>query len=264
MNWISSLFSRYWRKVHFGAILVVVFGLILNQPTVNGWFSQVSLAIFYYPFSWAKSQVTELTAVDTENRRLREALVEASMQLSRLEESQRENQRLRSILGFEPPVGYTLVPAQVLSVTSGRVPNAASINRGYSDSVFLNQPLINQDGLIGRISAISDHFSTVQLLTDPTNRVAVRIAESREMGIAKYVLGRGMILDNFPIQGTIKEGDRVLSSGLGGVYPSGLLVGTVKSVARPAEAAFCEVEIQPAANFNSLEELFLLKLQVMP
>lgn len=261
MNWISNLFSRYWRRVHFSAILAVSLVLIFNPPIVTGWLSQLSLAVFYYPFSWLENQATELIAVSAENERLRESLVEASMQLSRLEEAARENERLRSILGFEPPDDYSLMPAQVLSVTGGSQPTAAAINRGEQDSVYVNQPLINQAGLIGRVSTVSRDFATVQLLTDPTNRVAVRIADSREMGIAKWVIGRGMILDNFPIQGTIKVGDRVLSSGLGGVYPSGLLVGTVESVERPAEAAFCEVEITPAPDFNSLEELFLLRLE---
>jgi rod shape-determining protein MreC len=96
-------------------------------------------------------------------------------------------------------------------------------------------------------------------LTDPVNRVAVRVADSREMGIARFTTRVGMILDNFPIQGDIKVNDRILSSGLGGVYPPGLLVGQVSRVERPAESPFCEVWIDATANFNSLEEMFLLR-----
>jgi rod shape-determining protein MreC len=98
----------------------------------------------------------------------------------------------------------------------------------------------------------------VQLLTDPANRVAARVAESREMGIVHFRLSEGMILDNFPIQGVASPGDLILTSGLGGVYPSGLLVGTVTSIERPQDAVFCNVRVEPSANFNSLEELFVL------
>ncbi|MDX9858372.1 MAG: rod shape-determining protein MreC [candidate division Zixibacteria bacterium] len=258
MNWISNLFFRYWRNVHFSAVVVVSILLILNFPPVNGLISQAVIGSFYYPFAKLKNLVVRLSTVDRENERLRQALVDASVRLSRLEEAERENLRLRAVLGFEPPTGYSLLPAQVLSVSGGRVPTSAIINRGYRDSVYVNQPVINQEGLIGRINSVSPDFATVQLLTDPVNRVAVRVADSRAMGIAKFS-PRGMVLDNFPIQGDIGPGRPILSSGLGGIYPAGLLVGYVTEVERPAEAAFCDVTIEPAANFNSLEELFLLR-----
>lgn len=258
MNWISNLFFRYWRNVHFSAVIVVSVILILNYPAINGLISQAAIGSFYYPFAKLKNLVVRLSSVDRENEMLRQSLVDASVRLSRLDEAERENLRLRAVLGFEPPTGYTLQPAQVLSVSGGRIPTAAVINRGEHDSVYVNQPVINRDGLIGRISAVTADFATVQLLTDPVNRVAVRVADSREMGIAKYT-SHGMILDNFPIQGDIATGQQIVSSGLGGVYPAGLIVGTVTEVERPAEAAFCNVTIAPAANFNSLEELFLLR-----
>ena len=72
-----------------------------------------------------------------------------------------------------------------------------------------------------------------------------------------------MILDNFPIQGTIAEGDTVLSSGLGGVYPPGLVVGTIAQVLRPDQEPFCEVKVYPAVNFYSIDELFLLR-EIVP
>lgn len=258
MNWISNLFFRYWRNVHFSAVVLVSVILILNFPAVNGIISQAAIGSLYYPFARLKNLVVRLSTVDRENERLRQSLVEASVRLSHLEEAERENLRLRAVLGFEPPSGYKLMPAQVLSVSGGHLPTAVVINRGAHDSVYVNQPVINRDGLIGRISAVTTDFATVQLLTDPVNRVAVRVADSREMGIARYT-AHGMILDNFPIQGDIEPGRQILSSGLGGVYPAGLLVGVVSEVTRPAEAAFCDVSIEPAANFNSLEELFLLR-----
>ena len=99
----------------------------------------------------------------------------------------------------------------------------------------------------------------MQLLTDPANRVAARIAETREMGIVKYKTNEGLILDNFPVQGKIHEGDLIVSSGLGGVYVAGLTVGTVLEIIRSDDAQFCKIILDPAANFGSLEELFILR-----
>ena len=163
-------------------------------------------------------------------------------------------------MGFEPPEGYSLIPAKVISVTyNGALPISAVINRGAEDTVAVDQPVVNQSGLIGRITEILGNFSVVQLLTDPANRVAARVAETREMGIVKYKTNKGLVLDNFPVQGTIHEGDLIVSSGLGGVYVAGLTVGTVMEIIRPDDEQFCKVILDPAANFGSLEELFILR-----
>ncbi|HUV30996.1 MAG TPA: rod shape-determining protein MreC [Acidobacteriota bacterium] len=259
MKWISGTLSRHWRNVHFIAVIVLSALLTFGSQRFNGYVSQTALVVFYQPFAKIKRSVEELSAVNAENHRLRQSLVEASLRLSELEEMKLENIRLRSVLGFEPPPGYKLLPARVLSVSGERMPVSAVINRGYHDSVFVDQTLINQEGLIGRIVAVMPDNATVQLLTDPANRTAVRVTSSREMGIVKYVASEGMILDNFPIQGQISEGELVISSGLGGIYPAGLVVGTVASIRRPEDEPFCKVRLTPAANFSSLEELFILR-----
>ncbi len=78
------------------------------------------------------------------------------------------------------------------------------------------------------------------------------------MGIVKYKMSGGMILDNFPLHGSIVVGDTVISSGLGGVYPSGLIVGYVTEVERDETEPFCHVKLTPAVNFHSVEEVFVL------
>ena len=297
MNWISNLLSRYGRNVHFITIGLLSVVLIYGGYTVrapdagsaveaadpavvsdgirndssgqqsqrpsefnfNRLLSEGLVTVFYYPFFTVRNSITDLIRVNEDNRRYHQALVEISVRLSMAEENRRENDRLRAILGFEPPPTYMLLPAEVVSVTGDRMPVSAIINRGQNDAVYVNQPIINEDGLIGRVSAVTPHFAVVQLLTDPGNRVASRVADSRDMGIAKYVIGEGLILDNFPIQAEIKQGDTIVSSGLGGVYPSGLVVGTVASVEREEEAVFARVHLKPAVNFRRLDELFLLR-----
>ncbi len=258
MSWITNLFSRHWRNVHFLLIILLSVVLIVLPTRVGPLSNQIILSVFYWPFAEVKGNIAELVSVEDENRQLRLELSDASVKISMIEEASRENVRLRSALGFEQPPGYRLVPADILSVAGEFFPTSAIINRGLDDSVYVDQPVVNQQGLIGRIVSVSRDFATVQLLTDPSNRVAARLAESREMGIVRFTVTEGMILDNFPVQGTINVNDTVLSSGLGGVYPSGLTVGTVTSVSRPEHEPFCEVRIRPAANFHSIDELFVL------
>lgn len=233
--------------------------LTLANKTVAPYINQAFLAVFHSPFAYIKESVVNLQEVNAENERLNIMLADVSLKLSLYLESSKENDRLRSVLGFERNDAYELLPAEIVSVAGDYIPISAVINRGYNDSVYIDQPVINQAGLIGRISSVSQDYAVVELLTDPSNRVAARSSNSREMGIIKYYSSKGMILDNFPVQGEIYVGDTIISSGLGGVYPEGLTVGIVEEVKREELAVFCDIKVTPAANFYSLEELFLLK-----
>lgn len=259
MNKFSSLFSKNWRNVQFISIFILLIVLTLADKQVAPYINQAFLKVFYSPFSYVKESVLNLKAVSAENDRLNIALADVSLKLSLYLESAKENDRLRSVLGFKENDSYELLPAEIVSVSGDFIPVSAVINRGYDDSVYIDQPVINQAGLIGRVSSVSQTYAVVELLTDPSNRVAARINSSREMGIIKYFASTGMILDNFPVQGEVYVGDTVISSGLGGVYPEGLIVGTVADVQRQELAVFCDIKITPAANFYSLDELFLLK-----
>ncbi len=260
MSQITSLFPKDWRNLHF--LLIVFFSIlfIIGVPAVNEFSSQAIVKTLYFPFYQLKNLMVEVGTTSAENDLLRQKLVEANTRSVLLEEAARENERMRVILGFDPPAGYSLLPAKVISVDyGGNRPVAAIINKGANDSVAIDQAVVNQFGLIGRIKEVMNDFSIVQLLTDPANRVAARISDTREMGIVKYQTGKGLGLDNFPIQGTIQEGDMVVSSGLGGVYVAGLLIGQVQTVNRQPDEPFCEVNLQPAASFSSVEEVFVLR-----
>lgn len=259
MGTLRTLFARYWRNIHFISVFVLAVLLLLGQPFINSYVKEGVYALFYSPFAKLKLNINKLVNVSDNNRTLMESLVEASFQISLHEETVKENERLRSILGFEPPPGYTLIPAEVIAVSGHYLPTAVTINKGEGDSLRVNMPVINQQGLIGRVSDVTADYAEVQLLTDPTNRVAARVASSREMGIVKFIAGTGMILDNFPIQGTVTVSDTVISSGLGRVYPPGLFVGTVVRVEREELEPFCDIKLKPAANFYSIEELFILR-----
>ncbi len=264
MNWFTNLFARHWRNVHLSVISVFIVILIVGQSTVNPFLRQITVGTFYWPFASIKNAYLEYRSVAAENKNLREKLVETSTTLAMYEEAARENVRLRSVLGFEPPPGYSLIPAEIVSISGEYIPISAVINKGSRDSLKIDLPVINQQGLIGRISSVSANTAVVQLLTDPSNRVAARVAESREMGIIKYSAVNGMMLDNFPIGGDIKVGDLLLSSGLGGVYPSGLKVGTIDEVELPEHEVFAKVKVKPAVNFYSIDELFILKEAQQP
>ncbi len=232
--------------------------LIFGPKVINNYVSQGILSSLYYPFFKLKRgyELLKMDAVDITD--FRQALMESSVRLSIYEERIRENDRLRSALGFDPPASYKLFPTKIVSVSGTIIPSRVVVNRGASDSIAVDYSVINQQGLVGRVESVGPDFSAIQLLTDPGNRVAARVASSREMGIVKYSPTDGMTLGHFPRNGKIVVGDTIITSGLGGVYPPGLVVGIVSDVIRFEKEPFCNVSLEPIVNFRSLEELFIL------
>ena len=259
MSWMTSVFARYWRNFHLVVVAALSILLILHSLGIEGMVSQAIVGSVYYPFFKLRSAVTDFASVRDDNERLNRALVEASLKLSGFEEIRRENERLREIIEFQSPTSYKLIPARVIAVAGTRLPTGATLNRGSADGISAKLPIMNQYGLVGRVVSVESHSSTAQFLCDPANRVAVRLSQSREMGIVRYDPAHGFMMDNFPTAGSITEGDTVVSSGLGGVYPAGLMVGRVVTIERPVDIPFCQVIIEPMANFNALEEVFVLR-----
>ncbi|UCE25487.1 MAG: hypothetical protein JSU74_05425, partial [Candidatus Zixiibacteriota bacterium] len=101
MSWITNLFSRHWRNVHFLSILLLSVVLIVLPTRFGPLSNQIILSVFYWPFAEVKSNISDLFSVENENRQLRLELTDASIKISMIEEAGRENARLRSALGFE-------------------------------------------------------------------------------------------------------------------------------------------------------------------
>jgi len=259
MAWLSTVFYRNRRYFSLGLILVLVLIISLSAGHVRPFLGNLSLTIFYYPFTELRDTVTRLQNVADDNRRLNNALTEASLQLNAMAEARRENQRLREFLGFDPPEGFQPLPVKILTLLYHEYPVAAVINKGTGDSIEVNQPVINRFGLVGKVREVMSEFATVQLLTDPASAVSARIAESRQIGIVRYVPGTGMIIDNLPADAELSVGNIVISSGLGGVYPSGLSVGLVDSVQTRKGEIKKNVWLRPSVNFLEIDELYVLR-----
>ena len=173
MNRFSNLFIKHLRNLHLSFAIVLLGIIFIGQNSFVSHLDEVVFAIFHSPFSNLKQTYFDFSNVSEENERLSQILIETSVKLAFMEEAELENERLRSVLGFQPPPSYTLLPAEVISVVGYYIPMAVVINRGLNDSLAIDMPVINQLGLIGRITEVSNGTSVVQLLTDPTSRVVV-------------------------------------------------------------------------------------------
>ncbi len=258
MKFYETLFQRKASLTHLALIALVAVIMLAGKDYVYNPLSEGVNYVFKKPFFELKLTLSDLYHVRERSAELEEALLRAMVQINDLKRQKAENERLRTQLGYAPTGDFRLIPLEAYSVTYRGVPVAIQVNKGAAQGLINGQPVISGKGLVGRIYEVSARFATVQLLSDPGCRVAARDAESREQGIVRFVPSQGLILDNVPIDGQIKTGDLIISSGLGGVFPEGLPVGIVEVVTRNENAIFASVSLKPVVNLNAIDELYAL------
>jgi rod shape-determining protein MreC len=257
-------------RVQLAGFLVASLLLLILPRGLKSDISAVIFKFTYGPFYALSNHLRELEGVREENRRLHRKVMELSIKNSQLTEEHLENSRLRELLGFKSQLEQLVIPADVVASEPNRRAFTVLINKGQKDQVQRNMPVVNMYGLVGKILDVSGHTAVVQLLIEPSFRASAQVQRSRVMGIIKPGAGLTLRLDNVPLAEDVREGDRVITSGLGGVFPGGIEIGVVASA--QSEEAFSQdyqtfgifkmIQVSPSVDFSTLEELFVLK--VMP
>ena len=184
-----------------------------------------------------------------------------------------ENEQLRGLLDFKNAnptfrlVGADVVARGQSAVVVGQDTNPylgyLIINAGSRDGVAIGMPVVASGAvLVGRIARVSPHLAYVQLLNDPTSQVAALLQGSRASGL---VVGREdpekgnlLIMTEILPDETVAENEIVITSGLGGLLPQGLVLGQVESVSYQESALFQEAVVRPALDYRRLEAVVVL------
>jgi rod shape-determining protein MreC len=252
----------------FGAILgyFLSFGPNTTQKFKAGVYQL--LAPFLTSGSGLKKQITsvrtglksldqlehENAAFQVENRELR-----ATNQS--LRDVEHEVNRLRHALNYRERSVFKLIAAEMVARDSSTWWRTVTINRGRRDGIETDMPVVTDEGLIGKTTSVSDVISVVLLVSDENCRVAASVEGSREQGIVsgeRVTTGLTPRLDlNFlSKQADLKPGQKVYTSGVGGVFPSGLLIGVVKSYrVRELDG---QAQLTPAVDLSHLEDVFVV------
>ncbi len=220
------------------------------------------------PGAWAGETVSNawrryvyLVGLSEENEGLKGEVHSLSLELMTLRESAAEAHRLRSLLGFRPPPAWLRLGARVVAQRFG--PHTALesflVDQGSFDGVDVNTPAITPDGVAGRVLRVSPSAATVLLLIDANSKIAVMGQENRAAGVLE---GRGvdqlMELSYVPLTSQVVVGERLVTSGLAGIFPKGVPVAKVVSVNRSDVSLFQKVLAQPYVDVKNLEEVLLL------
>lgn len=210
----------------------------------------------------------DLRSLRAENERLRARIEELTLVSVQRVESEKENERLRELLSFKRAnPNYTLLAAQVVARErpariTGHDPSnlieAIRIDQGRRDGVMPGMAVVTARGLVGRVIEVGESWSKILLLLDESSAVAALVQESRATGVVEGV-ANDLIIRYIPHEQSIEPGDIILTSGLGGEFPKGLVVGTVEEVRKHDVDPYQEATVRSPIDFTQLEYVFVIK-----
>ncbi|WP_117236083.1 rod shape-determining protein MreC [Vibrio maerlii] len=193
------------------------------------------------------------------NTQLRRDVLELKNDLLLLEQYQEENQRLRSLLGSSFVRDEQKVVTEVMAVDTSQYTHQVVIDKGYIDGVYEGQPVLNEKGVVGQVTYVGAHNSRVLLLTDSSHAIPVQVVRNDIRVIATGNAHVDQItLQHIPTSTDIIEGDLLVTSGLGGVYPEGYPVAYVNRVEKDNRKPFATIEADPVVEFDRLRYLLLI------
>jgi len=198
-------------------------------------------------------------ALVEENRALREENAELRNQIVLLHEAEIENESLRRLLEFKRAApSQQLLAAEVIGRDPNNLLDYIIVDRGRADGVGRNMPVLAADGLVGRVSDVTENAATVMLITDPSSSISALLQRSRATGVVQGAQGHRLVLRYVTPDSSIELGDIVITSGLGGNLPKRLVIGQVVEVLQSEAAMFQEAALVPAVAASDLERVLIL------
>lgn len=228
------------------------------------------LSPFQQVVSWVGDQVGGVTrniwdivTVHEQNKMLRNEVEQLRVQNLEASEALAENERLRALIGYKQTMTqFDLVAARVIGRESATWSRMIVINRGRKDGVDADMAVVTEKGLVGHVVEAGWNTSKVQLILDPRSSVGtiVQRAESRVAGIVQGDLDNPMMpqMVNIPKNADVVEGDVIVTSGFGGIYPKGIVVGLVSSLQNDSGGLLKVGLLEPAVDFQKLEDVMVI------
>lgn len=192
------------------------------------------------------------TELEAEVTRLQEQILE-------LQDQVEEVQVLSALVKFaQADVENDYLGASVIAYDPSPFMKYVIINRGSDDGLRRGMPVVTSQGLVGRVSAVTALAARVQLITDPGSFINVRLKQSEAEGVLTGQITGEITLEQLPQDETIQTGDLVLTSGLGGSFPEGIIIGQVTGVRSNDYDLFQNASIQPVVDFSKLEIVLII------
>jgi rod shape-determining protein MreC len=196
--------------------------------------------------------------VSKENVELKKQVGELSSEIFSYQEVLKENKRLKDLLQFGEEIQKKKVLAQIVAWDGSSDFKVLRINKGEKDGVRVLSTVVTADGVVGYIYRVTRHFADILTILDPNNRVDGIIERTRSHGILEGYGNNRCIMKYVTQSEPVILGDLVLTSGLGNIYPKGLIIGKISKIERESYGVTQSIEVRPSVDFSRLEEVIVL------
>lgn len=256
-------------------VCVVVASALVLVPAVLTAFGQVDvvrsgLKTVAKPFEWCGSKLagaidgfvsvfTDYDELVKENQELRAELESIENQAADNEVLKEENEWLKEYLGlYNKNPSFVLTDASIISHEAGNYATVLTLNKGTVHGIKAQMPVITSDGVLGHVSEVGLDWCKVEALTETASKVSVYTDRTGVLGTVEgspELRLEGKCLMSYDADADIKVGDRVYTSGVGSIYPGGLLIGKITSIEADETTRRLLAVVEPAVDFSELEKL---------
>lgn len=266
--------GRFFRNKPFAiTTIAVIILIVLLIATAGGGLSGVSstLGSIFTPvgsfFSGVVSGVGDFVGgifgggSRQEIKNLNERVSLLDIENQKLGDAEKENQRLQGLLDYKATIpDQETVFAKVVTKSPGYMFDVFVINAGYNQGVRKDMAVVNADGLIGRVSEVGGNWSQVTALVDSRSAVSAIVERNRDHGIVQGAVqsGGACTMSYLPADSDAVPGDTVVTSGMDGIFPKGIRIGTVAEVSVDENQLQKNAVIDPSVDFNHIEEVLVL------
>lgn len=202
--------------------------------------------------------VDNITADQSTLSGLREYNEQLVQQYSQMQEYKQEAERLQKLLDLKDTYQIEGTGARVIGRSSEAWSQTVIINKGSDDGISTGQTVMGTSGVVGQVVSVSSHTATVRLLTDPQSGAAAMVQSSRAEGILRGSLVGLLYLEDLDADAEVNVGDVIVTSGLGGSYARGLIIGTVVKVDGQQGDTSRRVLVSPNDSIDTLEDVLVV------
>ena len=222
----------------------------------------VSVAIRFSRGTWENYFALASTA--RENTRLKQSLNQAVARNSQWREVELSNIRLRQLLDFKSTIISQSVAAEIVGRDPSSWYQAVIINKGSSEGIRKGLPVVVPEGIAGQVTDVTAHYAKVMLIIDRNSAVDALVQRTRARGIIKGEVSGRCRFQYVMRKAEVTVGDKIVASGLDGVFPKGMAIGDVTGVIKRTSEIFQEVTVTPHVDFEKLEEVLVVLIPPPP
>ncbi len=247
------------RNTTFIILILISIILMLLSKTEFGKKMNIKLTEVLNPLTNWVDRLMELAQVRKENEELRKLIGELEMKIQLYQNLKNENEDLRKLLNLPVIPSYEIIAAEITGLSHGLFPAYAIINKGKEDGVKNQMPVTVNKGVYGKVINAGNHYSRIETIYGHTCRISATIKRKGVNGVVKYSPDIGLVLDYVEIDANVRKGDTVITSGMGEVFPKGLLIGKVTEVDTNPDKLRLIIKIEPFYRIKNQKFVYVLK-----